>query len=180
MSENQPLRTGIIIMSEMREFAGFTAREQRYIRRSLEIAKKTDKVFFHWARDLEEDISIQEQMEAYAVVPTLRKIMPQEYGSDMIEPFMGPLIKLTVSDLKQDHIDCFSAYRFLYERLLGALVRPWLPSTFCAAAAVPELKPNRRKKLLQSISEAAATSPGWTTREPIFIPKWVDKVEQSA
>jgi hypothetical protein len=118
-------------------------------------------------------------MESYAVVPTLRKNLPQEYSSDMIESFMGPLIKLTASDLKQDYIDCFNAYRFLYERLLGALVRPWLPSTFCAAAAVPELKPDRRRILLQSISQAAATTPGWSTREPTFIPEWVEKVEEN-
>jgi len=63
----------------------------------------------------------------------------------------------------------------LYERLLGADIRPWLPSAFCAAAALPQIRPERRKKLLQSISEAAATAPGWSTREPAFYPEWVDK-----
>jgi hypothetical protein len=28
---------------------------------------------------------------------------------------------------------------------------------------------------LQSISEAAATASGWSTREPAFYPEWVDK-----
>ena len=31
----------------------------------------------------------------------------------------------------------FSAARFLYERLVGAEGRPWLPAAFCAAAALP-------------------------------------------
>lgn len=177
MTKRQPLSTGTVIINELREFAGFTAREQRYIRRSLEIAKKSDRVLFHWSRDLNEDVSIQEQMETYAVVNELRTIMPNEFDSGMVGSFMAPLIELTIADLKQDHIDSFSAYRFLYERLFGALVRPWLPSTFLAAAAVPEIVPHRRKLLLQSIKEEEALLPGWTKREPTFIPEWVEKVE---
>ena len=38
-----------------------------------------------------------------------------------------------------------------------------------------QIEPERRKLLLQSISEAAATAPGWSTREPCFYPEWVDK-----
>ena len=71
----------------------------------------------------------------------------------------------------------FAAYRFLYERLIGAAVRPWLPGAFCAAAALPHLHPERRRALLQSISEAAATAPGWSNREPVFFPEWVEKVD---
>jgi len=74
----------------------------------------------------------------------------------------------------QEKIASFSAFRFLYERLLGADVRPLLPSVFCSAAALPQIRPNQRKVLLQSLSEAAATAPGWSTREPfvsLLIPK---------
>jgi len=31
--------------------------------------------------------------------------------------------------------------------------------------------------LLQSISERAATAPGWSGREPVFWPEWVEKVD---
>ena len=71
----------------------------------------------------------------------------------------------------------FSAFRFLYERLIGAEVRPWLPSLFCAAAALPHLHPELRRQLLQSISEAAATAAGWSSRQPAFFPHWVEKVD---
>ncbi|SFP79406.1 hypothetical protein SAMN04488241_107133 [Sphingomonas rubra] len=67
--------------------------------------------------------------------------------------------------------------RFLYERLIGAEVRPWLPAAFCAAAALPHLHPELRRKLLQSISEVAATAVGWSNRQPGFFPHWVEKVE---
>ena len=79
--------------------------------------------------------------------------------------------------LALEQIESFSAYRFLYERLFGARVRPWLPAAFCAAAALPQIAPARRKVLLQSLSEAAATAPGWSDREPCFYP---EKVEAEA
>ena len=56
-------------------------------------------------------------------------------------------------------------------------MRPWLPAAFCAAAALPQMRPARRKVLLQSLSEAAATAPGWSEREPCFYP---EKVEAEA
>ena len=49
-----------------------------------------------------------------------------------------------------------------------------------AAAALPHLHPDRRRSLLQSISESAATAPGWSTREPVFWPEWVEKVDIAA
>ena len=76
-------------------------------------------------------------------------------------------------DLAQERIDCFSSFRFLYERLLGPEARPWLPSAFCAAAALPQIQPQRRKLLLQSLSEAAATAPGWSDRAPGFYPEYI-------
>ena len=79
----------------------------------------------------------------------------------------------------QDRLASFSSYRFLYERLLGAGARPWLPGAFCAAASLPHLHPEKRRILLQSISEAAATAAGWSNREPSFYPEWVEKVDLS-
>lgn len=56
-------------------------------------------------------------------------------------------------------------------------MRPYLPSAFCAASALPVIRPERRKMLLQSLSEAAATAPGWSQREPGFYPEYVDDFE---
>jgi hypothetical protein len=97
-----------------------------------------------------------------------------------MEPFMAPLITVSAFDLSQGRLTSFSAYRFLYERLVGAEVRPWLPAAFCASAALPHLHPDLRRKLLQSISEAAATASGWSNRQPAFFPQWVEKVETGA
>ena len=84
---------------------------------------------------------------------------------------------MTAFDLSQERINSFSAFRFLYERLLGARVRPYLPAAFCAAAALPVIRPLQRKLLLQSLSEAAATAPAWSDRQPSFYPEYIEDVE---
>lgn len=172
--------TGEMLIGEMKEFASFEKATQRYIRRSLDTAfGRTDPVDT-WARDEVEAAAINAQKRFYAQLPTVRADIPDDSGLDMLEPFLGLLTTITAFDLGQDRLDSFAAYRFLYERLLGAGVRPWLPAAFCAAAALPHLHPDRRRILLQSISESAATAAGWSNREPVFWPEWVEKVDEAA
>lgn len=162
-------------ISEMREFASFTAGEQRYIKRSLDIGLGRRDAFKLWARDACENAAIRSQYVAYQDLKALRGAMPAESSLDQVGRFIGSLARIAAFDLAQERIDSFSAFRFLYERLLGAEVRPWLPSAFCAASALPHIRPARRKMLLQSLSEAAATAPGWSEREPCFYPAFVEK-----
>jgi len=164
-----------LTIAELREFAGFTACEQRYIKRSLDVGLGRQDAFKLWARDAQESASIRSQYVVYQDLKALRGKVPADTGFDAIEAFMGKLLRIAAFDLAQDRMTCFSSFRFLYERLLGAEVRPFLPSAFCAAAALPQIRPERRKHLLQSISEAAATAPGWSAREPSFYPEWVAK-----
>lgn len=167
--------TATLTISELREFAGFSACEQRYIRRSLDIGLGRQDAFKLWARDAEEFTSIRTQYSAYGELKALRTMRPDDIGFEDIEGFMGKLVHMAAFDLSQERIGCFSAFRFLYERLLGAWVRPWLPGAFCGAAALPQIRPDRRKMLLHSISEAAATAPGWSDREPSFYPEFIEK-----
>jgi len=167
--------TASLTINELREFASFSPCEQRYIKRSLDVGLGRQDAFKLWARDAAEIASIRSQYVAYQDLKALRKLMPDQAGFDGLDGFFGKLIRVSAFDLAQERLGSFSAYRFLYERLLGALARPWLPSAFCAAAALPQIRPNRRKDLLHSISEAAATAPGWSDREPCFFPEWVEK-----
>jgi hypothetical protein len=171
---------GALALVEMKEFASFPSRTQRYIRRSLDIGLERDDAINLWSRDVVEAASIKAQMRVYERLPGLRNMVPDDSGLDAIEPFMTPLVTVSAFDLGQDRLASFSAYRFLYERLIGPAVRPWLPSAFCAAAALPHLHPDKRRRLLQSISEAAATAPGWSSRSPAFFPQWVEKIDTSA
>lgn len=166
--------TATLTISELREFASFTAGEQRYIRRSLDVGFDCPEAFARWARNEAEFTSITSQHLAYRDLKALRAMRPDEIGFEDIETFAGKLMRMAAFDLAQERIGCFSAFRFLYERLFGAWVRPWLPAAFCGAAALPQIRPDRRKMLLHSISEAAATAPGWSTREPSFYPEFIE------
>ena len=168
---------GTATINELKEFASFDKGTQRYIRRSLDVGFARRNAIERWGRDPVEAASITAQARIYARLGHLRGHVPDDSGLDAVEPFMAPLVTISAFDLGQNRLSGFPAYRFLYERLLGAAVRPWLPGAFCAAAALPHLHPEKRRKLLQSISEAAATAPGWSNREPVFYPEWVDKVD---
>ena len=164
-----------LTIAELREFASFTACEQRYIKLSLDVGLGRQDAFKLWARDAAETGSIRSQYVVYQEFKGLRGRVPAETSFESLEAYMGKLMRIAAFDLAQERIESFSAFRFLYERLLGAEARPFLPSAFCAAAALPQIRPDRRKGLLQSISEAAATAPGWSAREPSFYPEWVEK-----
>lgn len=171
---------GAMTLAEMKEFAGFPGATQRYIRRSLDVGLDREDALNRWSRDVIEAASIRAQRRVYERLEHVRETVPDDSGLDQVEPFLAPLVTMTAFDLGQDRLASFGSYRFLYERLIGANVRPWLPGAFCAAAALPHLHPEKRRVLLQSISEAAATAPGWSNREPSFFPEWVDKVEARA
>ena len=136
--------SGAMLISEMKEFAGFSKATQRYIRRSLDVAYGRRDPIECWARDEGEAASIRAQARLYKQLDHLRLQVPDDSGLDMIEPFIGMLITLSAFDLGQDRLPNFAAYRFLYERLIGAASRPWLPAAFCCrcrASAPPSGPP---------------------------------------
>lgn len=169
--------TSTMAIGEMREFAGFAPCEQRYIKRSLDIGLARSDAFKLWGRTEAENTAIRRQYVAYQDLKALRGLIPQEGTIGEVERFIGKLLRMATFDLSQERIASFSAFRFLYERLLGAEARPYLPAAFCAAAALPTIRPQQRKVLLQSLSEAAATAPGWSDRKPSFYPEYVEDVE---
>lgn len=164
-------------IAEMREFAGFAPAEQRYIKRSLDIGLARTDAFRRWGRSEVENTAIRRQYVAYQDLKALRGLIPHDGTAFEVERFLGKLVRVAAFDLEQERLASFSAFRFLYERLLGARARPYLPAAFCAASALPVIAPQRRKLLLQSLSEAAATAPGWSEREPVFLPEYVDDFE---
>jgi hypothetical protein len=177
MATNTRPADGALTIAEIKEFASFSKATQRYIRRSLDVGLGRRDAIKRWSRDVAEAASIRGQARVYQRLDHIRDYVPDDSGLEAMEPLMGPLVTMTAFDLGQDRLPDFAAYRFLYERLIGAAVRPWLPGAFCAAAALPHLHPEKRRVLLQSISEAAATAPGWSNREPAFYPEWVEKVD---
>lgn len=169
--------TKSLTIAELREFATFTASEQLFIERSLDIALGRGDAFRDWGRSEGGTAAIRAQYLAYRELKALREAIPAAGTLDTPSEFIGTLVRVSVLDLAREGLDCFSAYRFLYERLLGAAARPFLPSAFCGAAALPQVRPCRRKMLLQSLSEAAATAPAWSRSEPGFFPERIEADE---
>lgn len=167
-------QTFSLTIAEMREFAGFAEYEQEFIERALDIALGRGDAFKSWSTSAEDQRTIRGQYLAYRELKRLRGAIPGSESFDGIEDFVGTLVRISAQDIAHERLDSFSAYRFLYERLLGAAVRPFLPAAFCAAAALPQITPERRRLLLQSLSEAAATAPAWSRKEPSFFPEKID------
>ncbi|MEO1730719.1 MAG: hypothetical protein AAFR64_08275 [Pseudomonadota bacterium] len=169
--------TSTATIGELREFASFTPAEQRYIKRGLDIGLARADAFKLWGQSEEENASIRRQYVVYQELKAVRGMVPSEGAIGDVERFVSKLLRMAAFDLEQEALETFSAFRFLYERLICPEARPYLPSVFCAAAALPMIRPAHRKVLLQSLSEAAATAPGWSLREPAFYPEFVEDVE---
>ena len=165
------------MIAEMKEFAGFSGAEQRYIRRSLDVAAIGIGAAQRWARHDDEETAINTQARLYrTMLPLIRASIPDGLEVYAAAEVMTPLITLSAADLAEGRLGGFAAYRFLYERLLGSGVRPWLPSAFLGAAALPSLHPSLRQALLGSITASDVTAAGWSIHEPTFTPEWVEKV----
>lgn len=164
------------LLAELQEFGSFTAGEQRYIRRSLDVAADGAEASAQWARGLGEAADIGRQARAYKAIVEIRALAPEDVEPDDSQTLLNPLIRISAFDLHEGKLISFAAYRFLYERLLGASVRPWLISAFCAAAAMPCVHPELRTELLKSLTLRDMAAVAWRTREAIFFPQWIEKV----
>jgi hypothetical protein len=167
------------MLGEMKLFASFSAAEQRYIRRSLDVGRRLGDAADRWSRSSAEAAAIEAQARRYRMLDLIRACVPDDEAPEEAEPFLASLITISVSDLREGKIATFDAYRFLYERLVGAEARPWLVSAFCAAVAQPAVHPELRKELLQSIPVMDVIAAGWSIRAPLFYPEWVDKVAEA-
>jgi hypothetical protein len=167
------------LLDEMKQFASFSAADQRFIRRSLDVGLKRTDAVECWARNPGEAALIEEQGRRYRIIDLVRACIPDDDSMEATECFLAPLITMSVADLAEAKLSGFESYRFLYERVVGPEVRPWLLSAFCAAAAMPSIHPELRKQLMESIPLQAVVTAGWSIRAPIFYPEWVEKVAEA-
>lgn len=170
---------GTAMLLEMQEFASFAKRTQRYIRRSLDVGLGRGDAIARWSRDPGETACIHAQQRVYRSLAEIRRLVPEDNGLAHTAPLIGPLVAMLGFDLSQGRLPCFASCRFLYERLLGAAVRPFLPTAFCAAATLPHLHPEHRLQLIMTMPQEAVSAAGWSARAPRFLPVWVEKVDES-
>src|SRR5436190_16976328 len=113
----------IQILTEMKLFAHFTAAEQRFIRRSLDVGFNRGDPVGRWARSIHEADEIKAQARRYNLLGAIRPCLPDDPEPECAECFLAPLITLSAADVCKGKLTDFEAYRFLYERLLGPEVR---------------------------------------------------------
>jgi hypothetical protein len=164
-------RTASQTINELREFASFTAPEQFFIERALELGRADGRAHpgLPCIEGALPSCSRVEQA-GYRELRALRGEMRADRPLAAIDGFFAALVRVTALDLARGAIGSFAAYRFLYERLLGAHVRGYLPASFCAAAALPQIEPARRTLLLASVEEIVVSTTAWSERQPVFIP----------
>jgi hypothetical protein len=173
---------GELYIAEMKEFGSFHKKTQRYIRQALDVAFRRGDPLQKWGRTQQERDDIRTQQHNYELLLNRVRMRLDRAGGISIghsEHITGPLIGLATFDLSCGKLPGFGPFRFLYERLFGAEVRPWLPGVYCAAAASPLLYPVDRKNLLHAISEQSACAESWSKIDPLFLPEWVEKVDMN-
>ena len=171
--------TGAQALGELQEFAGFPAETQRLIRLALQARFGCPETLLEGAVSVEEACSLRARIAFYAKLEAIKEAIPVDDDISSVTTLLCWLVPLTVFDIAHRDLNSFSAYRFLYERLLGAAVRPWLLGAFCTAAAHPQLHPEHRRQLLQSINAGNCGAQGWSIREAVFHPQTIDADEAS-
>ena len=167
------ITAGHRMLREMSEFGKLPIAAQRYIRRSLKVRLGEVESLAELARSPAEAKSIGRQIELYQQVDAVIDAIPVDGDVASISRFSTTIAPLVAFDLGEQKLESFAAFSFLYERLLGAAARPWLPAIFLMAASLPDLHPNRRLSLLGSVTADAVTSRS-STHEPEFVPQWIE------
>lgn len=121
---------GALALAEMKEFAGFAAATQRYVRRSLDIGLDREDALERWSRDVVEAASIRAQYRLYDRLPDLRATIPADSGIDGVEPFLGQLVTLSAFDLAQGRLTSFSAIASCMSASSGRRCGPGCPRHF--------------------------------------------------
>ena len=174
MTASQRSGAGISVLREMSEFASFARGTMRYVSQSLDIGLGCGDAVKRWSRsDAEADL-IRSQQHAYRRLDEIRFHVNDDASAIAAPPAIAALVEISAFDLASGRLESFASYRFLYERLIGAAIRPWLPAAFLAAANLPAIPPERRLALVRSVGEEPITTVGWSRRESAFIPGWVD------
>ena len=101
MSASKKPADGAMTLAEIKEFAGFSAATQRYVRRSLDVGLEREDALSRWSRDTVEAASIRAQARVYDRLDEIRTIVPDDSGLDSVEIFMAPLITVSAFDLGQ-------------------------------------------------------------------------------
>ncbi|MDR7102308.1 hypothetical protein [Croceicoccus sp. BE223] len=75
-------------------------------------------------------------------------------------------------DLQHAEMQDFVAFEFLYARLFGAAVRPFLPAAYMAAASSARLPLTTQRAAMGGIAMHEQIADTFDPEEPSFFPEW--------
>jgi hypothetical protein len=80
-----------------------------------------------------------------------------------------PLIIAGVFSMQFGRCSTEASFRFLFERMFGGSIRPFIPSIFAACALHPSVRGVRSDEIDLAIFERDS---GWGTHDCLFRPRW--------
>jgi hypothetical protein len=137
----------------MAQFASFPEATRHYISEALVmgLTKPGEKPWV--ANTLWESAAKLARMDVYHSIPVVReRIAAKGYQLETWSDEFGLLHRYAQFDLQHEEMSDFPAFVFLYERLLGPAIRPWLLSIYLAAAGSPLLTEKGRERAISGIT----------------------------
>lgn len=155
---------------EKHRFLEFTPATRRYIVRALDFGLTRGDPTKRWTRDFCDLPIVLVTSNIYGCVAPVREFLAKGGQLERWTTELAALQRVADFDLQYDEMVEFEAFGFLYERLFGPKVRPWVTSLFCGAATSPKVCWDHGVAALRSLTLNAG--PGWNDGrpEPSFLP----------
>lgn len=154
----------------MEQYARLPLASRRYIVRALDFGLKRGDYMARWAGSFFDMPTNLARADVYSGISIVRPTI--SVGAGLPESVDVLLRRCTGFDLQFEEMSDFTAYNFLYERLFGAGIRPYLAAAYSAAASSPTLTADARRKALSGITMFEQTEENFGGDEPQFYPEW--------
>lgn len=160
------------IIDEMRLFAAFSTDTRRYIVRALDFGLPRGEPMKRWAGSFFDIGPLLARADLYAAIPDVRRLLTGGLALERSAPAFIVIQRCADFDLSWNEMADFASFGFLYERLFGPGVRPWLTSVFTAAATSPNIVQEAGSAMLRTVT--MFDGPEWNSGEPAprFMPEW--------
>jgi len=167
---------------ERAEFADFSREEQLHVIRAIKMADSMSNGASSLAAGIaalrNKDssrlgaalVTIEAGALAQAYITALAELkqaIPRDGEVTANASFLKSLIWLTLRELEQGMIERYSPYRFLYLRLIGREIQPFLPSAFLAAVSLPRWERDWSRSAIASVELEDSSDFG---PPPVFFP----------
>jgi hypothetical protein len=177
------VRVSEAMEEQQAEYASFTVLERLHILRALHIAEadraalpqfsipiaaaRHPDVQRMWANF--ETLRVGDLMTVYRPegADWIRSAIPHDGEASACATLLEKLIFVTIKELNVGILERFGPYRFLYERIIGPEIHPYLPPAFLAAVSLPRWPLDWRVLAAQSVEQWDDCSP---PLPPVFFP----------